>query len=478
MSQELSKFYISVTKKDDKIIAYTSSTDIPSPSPIATDGESASFDTVKEFNNIIDFSRLMRETITAFDAYRKFITTLVAAAPLLPGKIAHDMVERFLSENGVLRQDLSRDDVHVYECSLGCYRQFAQRSERINAATQGAELLPEIVIIGLISAYDAFLTKLLRLVFNTKKELIFGSSRQIPFSDLTKYDSIEDIRNSIIDKEIEAIIRESYHEQFEKMESKFGFPLKKGLLVWPKFIELCERRNLLTHTGGIISKQYVENCETHNVQNIGEIGQKLDVRIGYVVSSVNIVYEISIKLLYVLWRKFKTDEISKADDCLHDLGYELVVDESYDLAEKILEFGKQTIAQFGGSDRTRRMMIINLANTYRLRKRPADAVRIVDSEDWSASSDDFSLCVAAIREDVSEIVRLMHKLGNTDAMLDAYRSWPIFRGLRRTPEMAAAFEAIFGESLIKPKSMETKVNDLAETPDLGQSESAPSDTVH
>jgi hypothetical protein len=43
-------------------------------------------------------------------------------------------------------------------------------------------------------------------------------------------------------------------------------PLKKGLDNWSNFVELCERRNLLVHSGGIISRRYLQVCVEHGVQ--------------------------------------------------------------------------------------------------------------------------------------------------------------------------------------------------------------------
>ncbi|HNE41567.1 MAG TPA: hypothetical protein PLJ80_16780, partial [Accumulibacter sp.] len=105
------------------------------------------------------------------------------------------------------------------------------------------------------------------------------------------------------------MLRESHHEHFKWMEGRFGIPLKTDLPIFPKFIELCERRNLLTHTGGIVSGQYRANCKSHGVDvKDAPLGTKLGVSSDYYASAVDIVCEIGIKLCWVLWRKFAKDE--------------------------------------------------------------------------------------------------------------------------------------------------------------------------
>jgi len=80
-----------------------------------------------------------------------------------------------------------------------------------------------------------------------------------------KFASISETRDALIGREIEAVIRSSHQEQFLWMEDKFSIKLREGLSAWPHFIEICERRNLLTHTGGIVSTKYMLTCKEFKV---------------------------------------------------------------------------------------------------------------------------------------------------------------------------------------------------------------------
>lgn len=74
-------------------------------------------------------------------------------------------------------------------------------------------------------------------------------------------------------------------------------------------------------------------------------------------------------------------------------------------------------------------MIINLANAIRLQDRNEDANRLLDTQDWSATSDDFKICVASVRGDLDKVLKIMDDLG-TRFNPDHYRTWPVFRRTR------------------------------------------------
>jgi len=254
----------------------------------------------------------------------------------------------------------------------------------------------------------------------------------------------------MIDRAIENVIRSSHSEQFDWMEKRFSISLRNSLPVWPKFVEVCERRNLLTHTGGVVSQQYIDNCKHHKCDVPADIalGDTLPVDRKYFAEAVNAIYEIGVKLCHVMWRKFAPEEREAADSKLNELGYNLIFGRAYGLAEALLLFGTDVLKTHA-SDEIRRTMAINLANAVRLQGRRDEANKFLDKEDWSACSDLFKVCVAAVKEDVTTVVRFMRLIGaGARSNIEDYRTWPVFRVVRTQEPFIAAFEEIFGESII------------------------------
>jgi len=386
--------------------------------------------------------------------YRNFIPLTLGVVPQIAKAMAERGLSEFGKEHGRERKDLNSETHTVFELDVNRRGEYSIRHDEIMAAINGADVLPQVMIIGLVSAYDAFLTQLLRVVFNQHPEIVLTSEKTISFSELKKYASIKDAQDEIIDREIESILRKSHHAQFETMETLFKTKLKVDLPIWPSFIELCERRNLLTHTGGRVSGQYLSVCKSHNYNCASvKVGDLLEVDSKYFSKAVHIVSEIGFKLCYVFWRKFDHDQRDDADNLYNNEAYELIGRRDYRTAEALLSFSVKVL-QKDGKDSLRRMMIINLANAYRLQKNVDACNKLLDAEDWSAVGDEFALSLAAVKQDLPEVVRLMKKMGPTgEVRIQDYRTWPVFRGMRTKPEFVQAFSDVFGEPLFAAKTV-------------------------
>lgn len=392
-----------------------------------------------------DFESTIESFCSMMETYGDTINISIMSAPFIAAMQISDRLFKFVEAHGDILPEHSTDEIKYLKLSIEHRHKLRKYLKEMQAVRRGAKHLPQIAIIGLISTYDAYLSSLLRVIFEGNPQMIYSSERKIDYSELLKYESIEAARDDIVDQEIESVIRKSHHDQFSWMENKFSMPLRSGLEVWSDFIELCERRNLLTHTDGFVSDQYIKNCTTHKHKTDAKIGDRLEVNGQYFKNSIEIVSEIGIKLGHVLWRKFgKNQALEVADSHLNGLAMDLIIKEKYQLSQKILKLGIDFKKHH--SDRSRRQMVVNLANAFRLAGDSAESTRILDEHDWSATSYDFQICVAAVRENIAEVVSLMHKIGSTGEIAESdYRDWPTFYRTRDLPEFTQAFKEIFGK---------------------------------
>lgn len=127
-----------------------------------------------------------------------------------------------------------------------------------------SSLLPRSLLVSLVSQYDAYLGRLLRTIFLRRPEIMNSPDKKISYETLGQFKSLDALKEHILEKEIEAILRTSHPDQFTWMENSFGLTLKKGLAIWPSFVEIIERRNLFVHTDGVVSSQYITVCKQHS----------------------------------------------------------------------------------------------------------------------------------------------------------------------------------------------------------------------
>lgn len=369
----------------------------------------------------------------------------------------------FEKRNFIYQEENGETNVSI---DVECYQTLIDLSKQLKTYGPALKTIPRSFVMALISQYDAFIGRLIKIILSKKPEMLNASDKSLSFAQLVEFGSVEDAKEFILEKEIETVIRKSHAEQFDWMERKFDIPLRKELAIWPDFIEVTERRNLFVHTDGVVSDQYLKVCREHNASIDGKkIGDELQVSPEYFDNAYNVIFEIAFKLAHVLWRKFMPDELEKADENLIAIGYDTLYDENYRLTATIFNFATQTLKKHY-SEKNRRMMVVNQALAYKWNGNDKKAREIVAREDWSATSGKFRLAEAVILENYELAYEIMQEIGENynEVGLYNYRDWPLFKEIRRENKFLEVFEEIFGEpynkvepeNLSLPEDLETE----------------------
>jgi hypothetical protein len=379
-------------------------------------------------------------------------------------KKANLKFENFIKDNlEEIENEDGRKSVSVpYEQS----RTFEQLSKNAQTSSLGSKIIPESLFVSLISQYDSYLNQLLKILFNIRPEYINKSERELTFADLNTFKSIEEAREFIIEKEVESVLRKSHSEHFTYLENKIGMPLKKDLPIWKTFIEITERRNLFVHCDGIVSSQYIKVCKENKCyQKDIELNERLTVKLDYFQLAYECLYEITTKLTHTIWRKLINEDIKLADEKLNEICYQLLTDGQYKLADILLDFACKQTKHF--NDATKNLYIVNKSLSQFLQNNNENALEIINSKDWSASSDDFKMAHLILSEKVEDVYVLMRKIGKDgDIDKESYKTWPLFYKLRKEKEFINLFKEIFDEEYkvleIPKKPIQELIEELVE----------------
>lgn len=311
------------------------------------------------------------------------------------------------------------------------------------------ETIEKAMFLNIFSDFDAFSGSLISAIFSRKPQLYESINKQIHLSEILSASSIDEIKLKALSDLIEGFRRNSYIEQFSELESRFSIPLKK-FDRWSEFVEVTQRRNIVMHCNGIASSQYISICKEHKVAGIEQVssGQILRLDSDYIFEALDLFSEVAIKLGHTLWRKVFPDEIELADECLCNTGFSYLETGDFIKAERVFEFALQS-RKFS-SELSRRIFIINLAIAQTLSDKHEAALETINSEDWSASTNDLKLAEAILRRDFKLAKELMLKIGEKGEIINelSYHQFPLFHEFRETPEFRDAYEVIYGYSYI------------------------------
>lgn len=427
----------------------------------------------KETNNLTTDKGVTSSFGNEIDQFIKHIEAQADIVPLVMGllgvKIVQESkhVDKYIKDNEIIEEEASDDTKRKLIIPADKFKGFEELNEKVNTSNLAFNLLPINFIVSFVSQYDAYLGSLIKTMFISKPEFLNSSEKNILFSELIKFHSIEEAREFIVEKEVESVLRESHLKQFKWLESKLGITLRKDLPSFSEFIEITERRNLFVHCNGIVSRQYLEVCKENNVENIEKIklGQKLIANPSYFNKCYFILFEIGIKLGHVIWRKLHPEEIEDADAHLNNVCFQLLVKGHNKLALNLLTFGTDTLKKHYDQEMVC-ILTVNKALAHYLSDKKEECKKVLTKHDWSATNDKFKLAISVLNEDYKNSIELMKSIGTSNKHInqDAYREWPLFKHFRKTDEFKEAYKEIFNEELVyveqQPRNLEDILTDL------------------
>jgi hypothetical protein len=276
---------------------------------------------------------------------------------------------------------------------------------------------------------------------------------------------MDDAREFVIAKEVEAVLRMSHVEQFKWVENRFGIELTK-FDNWPKFVEITERRNLFVHADGKVSKQYLSVCEQSNAQVTAQEGERLAVSKRYYDEACACILEVGVKLAHVLWRKIAPSQLEEADRRLNALAYDFIDRQEHEPAITLLKFAVFDLKK-KSDEAIKLTFLINLAQACRWHGRIDECNQMLDKEDWSAKGEEFRLGEAVLRQQWDRAAQLVKRIGKDGPVGEIeYRDWPLFREFRSRPEFQKAYELTFEKPFPAAVQSESSVPDMQ---DVGSS---------
>ena len=382
---------------------------------------------------------------TALEGFLCEVDALADTLPLVMPLLTTSRDQASTELDEFLEERCQRTEGGSYLIPPDQYMEFQNLERRFQRNVRSIQIVPRSFFASLISHYDAFIGNLLRAIFYMKPEVLNSSEHHLTFKELTSFASMDDARASVVEKEVEALLRESHADQFEWMEKKFNVPLRKGLPSWPTFIEVTERRNLFVHCNGIVSPQYLTVCKRHGVDcSKVTLGQELHVTPKYLKLAYATVVEIGVKLAHVLWRRLKPESMEEADGSFNNICLDLIRDEKYTVAQTLLDFAVDY--KTFGSESGCKVLILNRAQAYKWGGHDKRAKEILASVDWSAANEKFQLGAAVLNDDFGAASQIMRHIGSDSSPNKGdYKEWPIFKIFRGSAEFAAAYADVFGE---------------------------------
>ena len=353
-------------------------------------------------------------------------------------------VEKFSKEHGEIFKEGEKEYIKM---PIEHNATFSKMLRNFANSILAFDMIGVNAVIGMVSRYDGFLGDLLKQIFADKPEMLNGSEKELKVSDILSYADFDELKEVLVEKEIESLLRKNHVEQLQWLESKLKLPLKNFNL-FPDFVEIMERRNLFVHTNGVVSRQYLIECKKNGVKLNDDLkpGDRLDADINYVRNTFKVLFIVGVMIGFVIWHKLRPEEGEKMMDSLSDVAYDLIRDEQYTLGLDIIEFALTNKAWAKEIKYAQQLVFrVNKALAFHLRDMQDECEKIVDSMDVTAAEPVYHLAVAVLKKDYNSAYLFMDKIGKNEDMRGNYKTWPLFNKIRKEELFINKFKEIYDE---------------------------------
>lgn len=369
-------------------------------------------------------------------------TTANDIVPLMidKDKKTEENIKNLLSKiNKKLNENAELDE----EDSIQVLKDFFKEIKNIKVENSSKVIIKSL-FLNVFSEFDSFLNNLLRHIFMNKANLIKSSEKVFSVHEIMEYNSIDDFKNQVIDKEIDSLIRKSYIEQFNHYEKKFNIKTLKSFPNWGKFVEITQRRNIIMHCDGKVTAQYYEHCCNHNcLPGEVSINDRLDLTYEYLIDAITIVNEVGNKLLHVLWRKQFPDEHIIANRNLQNYLYNLLELKDFELAKVMGEFSCNLKSYSEKIDEY--FFVVNYAIALKQLGLTSELDLLISKYDWSSVQNEFKLAKYILMDEEEKIEEIMVRIGSNSDLFSKknYLTFPIFEFINEKEYFRDAFSNVF-----------------------------------
>lgn len=352
------------------------------------------------------------------------------------------------------------------------FRMDSALSDKIHEADKRGEVLRiggqkigPSVFLGMVASFDALIVDIVGKLIQANPTRYISGEKSISISDVVGAASIEEILKEFVSDELYKFSRESHEVQNSYVENKFAIKIKDAWKRYPDYIEVFERRNLIAHGESRFNSRYTENCEKAGHKGVASLlGEPVELRLKYQKQAIYLLSEYAILLSFVLWRKHASEKENDAFETLNEASYKLIQDGHYELADRILSFAL-SLKNAEVSEEVRKMMVVNRASAASGKDNIEAGKKILEAEDWSASSLQFQISVAALRGEMDKVIELMPTAQKMGFSVLNFRTWPVFRFIRDKDDFNDALEASYGErikekqEIVDQESIDDNVDD-------------------
>ena len=408
---------------------------------------------------ILRLAEFMEERSTEIDNATERAKEIISAQI---GDINEDVVDRLVQVFTTLTDsDLGEDDLSPEDRQSAIVRAFAdvtaslpdeltapylEGALRAIQAPPGVDLLRSSLLVTLVGELEMLVNVIARAAVERQPSSLDESGRQFTWAEISAYESLDDLRDHVVDRAIEEVFRGSLTDWMEFFTKRFKMaPIKAAQSFSAQ--ESIQRRHCIVHNAGMVSSLYLERLRGNGLDL--EVGDDLEVTPEYLRQAADTLYLVAYSLCWAVGFKLIREDDAKEEltSMLANRVYYLLQDRRFSLVRQIgqeVPYDKiDGLASF--------VIKVNFWLAYKLDGKFEKIRRDVEMLDVTTRSRQFRLAKLALLGQDEEAYDLAQAMIRDEELRPEFLfTWPLLAGAReyaRKKSEASAVDENTGDQL-------------------------------
>lgn len=368
------------------------------------------------------------------ESLKQFYNSLYPVAEQIDKETKKGFVEKIESLNNLIEEEMKSNKAK--KIKLKKILPFVLEIQKLRP-TINTQILYRNIVITLCSNLEILVSDLAKIFYLNGKSGLFDENA-IRFSEIKNLQTIEDVKNQIIDKRLFELTNSSFSDWTNFFKKDVALDIDNLLnYYYTPIKETFERRHIFIHNGGLINKKYLNSIDSTYLKTLSskfEFGKPIETNATYINNSFRHMENFGQLLTHCLWYKIcKSTEIQKdeRENSLVAYIYEKLKKEEYATIE---EFGNFVLKNFKLLNEYLLFCIkVNYWQSLKWQgKFNAEIKTEISNIELSDKNSKIKIAVYALLDkpkDFFETARLALKSKDIDK--HSLQEWPLFKEMRK-----------------------------------------------
>lgn len=344
-------------------------------------------------------------------------------------------------ENGESQED-EEDEEEDEEADAFMKMVAAKIRKQPKLSPKNFDILSRSSFLMLNNYFEYLLADLLTYYYNKFQSSLNTKEFKVSLQELNEYETINEIVNHLISKEVESIIVEKTFDQLlEHFKDFLKISLESDIVDWSNIIELRERRHLIVHNSSIVNKKYI--ARTNNPYNF-KIGEILNIDNEYFTNSFKQLRLAGQLLLFNCWGNWDKENIDRAVYEILIASFDSLNNNDYDIVSKICKYSDKVNPKNAVQQDYVLRIAINRAIALKKQNKKTELNRVLKSIQIGTASPVFKIAYQILEDNYVDLVENFKKAILLEELsFDNYLEWPIFDFVKEDGDLNAKLIATF-----------------------------------